>query len=106
MKFTEGAFKDRGYEVARDEFSAEPLIGGPWRVISNPVASREIVTKDVIADTMFQQLLLRPAEYSVIATFNLNGDYISDALAAQVGGIGIGIGIASGANIGDRVAVF
>ncbi len=102
MKFTEGAFKDWGYEVARDEFGAQPLNGGPWCVVKNPHTGDEIVIKDVIADAMLQQLLLRPEEYSVIATLNLNGDYISDALAAQVGGIGI----APGANIGDRVAIF
>ncbi len=93
MKFTEGAFRDWGYEVARDEYGAEELDGGPWHVIRKD--GREIVIKDVIADAFLQQILTRPAEYSVIATLNLNGDYISDALAAQVGGIGI----APGANI-------
>jgi isocitrate dehydrogenase len=95
MKFTEGAFRDWGYEVAGSEYGADLLDGGPWRVLKNPHTGREIVIKDVIADAMLQQILLRPAEYSVIATLNLNGDYISDALAAQVGGIGI----APGANI-------
>ena len=102
MKFTEGAFCDWGYEVARDDFSAEPLDGGPWHVIKNPNTGGDIVIKDVIADAMLQQILLRPAEYDVIATLNLNGDYISDALAAQVGGIGI----APGANLSDNIAIF
>lgn len=102
MKFTEGAFRDWGYEVARNEFGAKPLDGGPWHVMKNPKTGKDIVIKDVIADAFLQQILLRPADYSVIATLNLNGDYISDALAAQVGGIGI----APGANIGDRVALF
>ena len=102
MKFTEGAFKDWGYELAREEFGAEPLDGGPWHTFENPKTSRQIVIKDVIADAMLQQILTRPDEYSVIATMNLNGDYLSDALAAQVGGIGI----APGANIGDPVALF
>jgi isocitrate dehydrogenase len=102
MKFTEGAFKDWGYQVAAEQFGATPLDGGPWHVFKNPKTGKEIVVKDVIADAFLQQILLRPAEYSVIATLNLNGDYISDALAAQVGGIGI----APGANIGDGVAVF
>lgn len=102
MKFTEGAFKDWGYEVAAEEFGASPLDGGPWHSFKNPKTGKEIVVKDVIADAFLQQILLRPAEYSVVATLNLNGDYISDALAAQVGGIGI----APGANIGDGVAVF
>ena len=95
MKFTEGAFRDWGYEVAREKFGAQPLDGGPWHVMKNPRTGKEIVIKDVIADAMLQQILTRPAEYSVIATLNLNGDYISDALAAEVGGIGI----APGANI-------
>ena len=95
MKFTEGAFRDWGYELAANEFSATPLDGGPWHTMKNPKTGNEIVIKDVIADAMLQQIILRPAEYSVIATMNLNGDYISDALAAQVGGIGI----APGANI-------
>jgi isocitrate dehydrogenase len=102
MKFTEGAFKDWGYELARDEFGASLIDGGPWCSLKNPNTGREIIIKDVIADAMLQQILLRPAEYSVIATLNLNGDYLSDALAAQVGGIGI----APGANIGDEIAVF
>ncbi len=94
MKFTEGAFRDWGYEVARDDFGAEDLDGGPWQVITLD-NGREIIVKDVIADAMLQQILTRPDEYDIIATMNLNGDYISDALAAQVGGIGI----APGANI-------
>jgi len=102
MKFTEGAFKDWGYELARDEFGASLIEGGPWCAFKNPKTGKEIIIKDVIADAMLQQILLRPAEYSVIATLNLNGDYLSDALAAQVGGIGI----APGANLGDEVAVF
>ncbi|OAN18394.1 isocitrate dehydrogenase (NADP(+)) [Photobacterium jeanii] len=101
MKFTEGAFKDWGYEVAA-EFGAELLDGGPWMTLKNPNTGKEIVIKDCIADAFLQQILLRPAEYDVIATMNLNGDYVSDALAAQVGGIGI----APGANIGDGVALF
>ncbi len=102
MKFTEGAFKQWGYDVAVNEFGATPLDGGPWHAFTNPNTGKQIVIKDVIADAFLQQILLRPKEYSVIATLNLNGDYISDALAAQVGGIGI----APGANIGDGVAVF
>jgi len=102
MKFTEGAFKDWGYELARDEFGAKPLDGGPWHEFKNPKTGRQIILKDMIADAMLQQILTRPDEYSVIATMNLNGDYLSDALAAQVGGIGI----APGANIGDAVALF
>ena len=102
MKFTEGAFKDWGYELAREEFAAQPLDGGPWQVLKSPNGGGEIVIKDVIADAFLQQILLRPAEYDVIATLNLNGDYISDALAAQVGGIGI----APGANLSDTVAMF
>lgn len=102
MKFTEGAFKDWGYEVAVKHFDATPLDGGPWHVIKHPTTGNDIIIKDVIADAFLQQILLRPDEYSVIATLNLNGDYISDALAAQVGGIGI----APGANLGDGVAVF
>ncbi|MGE5691657.1 MAG: isocitrate/isopropylmalate family dehydrogenase, partial [Pseudomonadota bacterium] len=100
MKFTEGAFRDWGYALAEREFGATTLDGGPWMTID--ADGRSIVVKDVIADAFLQQILLRPAEYDVIATPNLNGDYISDALAAQVGGIGI----APGANIGDGVAVF
>ena len=95
MKFTEGGFRDWGYELAREEFGAQPLDGGPWHSFRDPQTGDEIVIKDVIADAMLQQLLTRPSEYDVIATLNLNGDYISDALAAQVGGIGI----APGANI-------
>ena len=100
MKYTEGAFRDWGYKLAKDEFGAKDYKGGPWQVIKN--GSNEIIIKDVIADAFLQQILLRPKEYSVIATMNLNGDYISDALAACVGGIGI----APGANIGDHCAVF
>ncbi|WP_370559453.1 NADP-dependent isocitrate dehydrogenase [Edwardsiella tarda] len=102
MKFTEGAFKDWGYQLARDEFGGEPIDGGPWVAVKNPRNGKTIVIKDVIADAFLQQILLRPAEYDVIACMNLNGDYISDALAAQVGGIGI----APGANIGDACALF
>jgi isocitrate dehydrogenase len=102
MKFTEGAFKTWGYELARQEFGAVEIDGGPWCSFKNPKTGKEIVVKDVIADAFLQQILLRPAEYSVIATLNLNGDYISDALAAQVGGIGM----APGANLSDRVALF
>jgi len=102
MKFTEGAFADWGYELAREEFGAQPIDGGPWCSFKNPNTGKEIVVKDVIADAMLQQILLRPAEYDVIATLNLNGDYLSDALAAQVGGIGI----APGANLSDEVALF
>jgi len=102
MKFTEGAFKDWGYQLAREEFGAELLDGGPWMTMKNPKTGKQIIIKDVIADAFLQQILLRPNEYDVIATMNLNGDYISDALAAQVGGIGI----APGANIGDGVALF
>jgi isocitrate dehydrogenase len=95
MKFTEGAFREWGYELAKREFGAVELDGGPWLTFKNPNTGRDIVVKDVIADAMLQQILTRPAEYNVVATLNLNGDYISDALAAQVGGIGI----APGANI-------
>lgn len=102
MKFTEGSFRDWGYELARDEFGAELIDGGPWCSFKNPKTGKEIVIKDNIADAFLQQILLRPEEYSVIATLNLNGDYISDALAAQVGGIGI----APGANLSDTVAMF
>ncbi len=102
MKFTEGAFCQWGYEVAREEFGATPKDGGPWHAFPNPRNGHEIIVKDIIADNFLQQILLRPEEYDVIATLNLNGDYISDALAAQVGGIGI----APGGNIGDGVAVF
>lgn len=102
MKFTEGGFKDWGYAVATEKFGAQPFQGGPWQVLKNPKTGQDIVIKDVIADAFLQQILLRPEEYSVIATLNLNGDYISDALAAQVGGIGI----APGANLSDNVAMF
>ncbi len=102
MKFTEGAFKDWGYELAKKEFGAKDYQGGPWMEITNPKTGEPIIIKDVIADAFLQQILLRPAEYSVIATLNLNGDYISDSLAAQVGGIGI----APGANMSDNIAVF
>jgi isocitrate dehydrogenase len=102
MKYTEGAFCQWGYDVARTEFGASEKDGGPWLTFNNPVTGREIIIKDVIADNFLQQILMRPEDYDVIATLNLNGDYISDALAAQVGGIGI----APGANIGDAVAVF
>jgi isocitrate dehydrogenase len=102
MKFTEGAFKNWGYELAKEEFGAVEIDGGPWCAFKNPHTGREIVVKDVIADAFLQQILLRPKEYSVIATLNLNGDYISDALAAQVGGIGM----APGANLSDSVAMF
>lgn len=102
MKFTEGAFKEWGYEVARENFGAELLDGGPWMHLKNPNTGKDIVIKDVIADAFLQQILLRPMDYSVIATMNLNGDFISDALAAQVGGIGI----APGANLSDEVGLF
>ena len=102
MKFTEGAFKEWGYELAKTEFGATEIDSGPWCRFSNPNTGKEIVIKDVIADAFLQQILLRPEEYDVIATLNLNGDYISDALAAQVGGIGI----APGANLSDTVALF
>jgi isocitrate dehydrogenase len=102
MKFTEGAFRNWGYQLAREEFGAAELNGGPWMSFRNPITGKDIVIKDVIADNFLQQVLLRPEEYDVIATLNLNGDYISDALAAQVGGIGI----APGGNIGHGTAVF
>ncbi|MEM9172868.1 MAG: NADP-dependent isocitrate dehydrogenase [Pseudomonadota bacterium] len=102
MKYTEGAFCQWGYQVAAEDFGAELKDGGPWMSFNNPRTGREIIVKDVIADNFLQQILLRPEEYDVIATLNLNGDYISDALAAQVGGIGI----APGANIGDGIGVF
>jgi isocitrate dehydrogenase len=102
MKFTEGAFRDYGYALAHKEFGAELVDGGPWMKFKNPRTGNDIIVKDVIADAFLQQILLRPAEYDVIATLNLNGDYISDALAAQVGGIGI----APGANLSDSVAMF
>ena len=102
MKFTEGGFRDWAYDLAKNEFGAQPIDGGPWCKFTNPKTGREIVVKDAIADAFLQQILLRPAEYDVIATCNLNGDYVSDALAAQVGGIGI----APGANLSDEVAMF
>ncbi|MBT0627101.1 NADP-dependent isocitrate dehydrogenase [Pseudomonas fluorescens] len=102
MKFTEGAFKEWAYEVAAEEFGATLLDGGPWMQFKNPKTGKDVVVKDAIADAMLQQILLRPAEYDVIATLNLNGDYLSDALAAEVGGIGI----APGANLSDTVAMF
>jgi isocitrate dehydrogenase len=102
MKFTEGAFKNWGYELVKEEFGGLEIDGGPWCSFKSPKSGKEIIVKDVIADAFLQQILLRPAEYSVIATLNLNGDYISDALAAEVGGIGI----APGANLSDTVAMF
>ena len=102
MKFTEGGFRDWGYALAQKEFGAELIDGGPWMRLKNPKTGRDILIKDAITDAFLQQVLLRPAEYSVIATLNLNGDYISDAVAAQVGGIGI----APGANLSDSVAMF
>ena len=102
MKFAEGGFRDWGYELAMKEFGAQLVDGGPWCKFKNPKTGKDIIVKDVIADAFLQQILLRPNEYSVIATLNLNGDYISDALAAQVGGIGI----APGANMSDSIAMF
>jgi len=102
MKFTEGGFRDWGYALAQKEFGAELIDGGPWMKFKSPKSGKDITVKDSIADAFLQQILLRPAEYSVIATLNLNGDYVSDALAAQVGGIGI----APGANLSDTVAMF
>jgi len=102
MKFTEGAFKEWAYEIAAEEFGATLLDGGPWMQFKNPRTGKNVIVKDAIADAMLQQILLRPAEYDVIATLNLNGDYLSDALAAEVGGIGI----APGANLSDTVAMF
>lgn len=102
MKFTEGGFKTWGYELAKQEFGAVEINGGPWCSFKNPKTGKEIIVKDVIADNFLQQILLRPEDYSVVATLNLNGDYISDALAAQVGGIGI----APGANLSDTIAMF
>ncbi len=102
MKYTEGGFRDFAYALAQKEFGAQPIDGGPWCKFKNPKTGRDIIVKDAIADAFLQQILLRPAEYDVIATLNLNGDYISDALAAQVGGIGI----APGANLSDNYAVF
>ena len=102
MKYTEGGFRDWGYALAQSEFGAQLVDGGPWCKFKNPKTGSEIIVKDVIADAFLQQIILRPNEYSVIATLNLNGDYISDALAAQVGGIGI----APGANLSDSIAMF
>ena len=102
MKYTEGAFCQWGYQVAQEDFGAQPKDGGPWLAFNNPRTGKEIIVKDVIADNFLQQILLRPEQYDVIATLNLNGDYISDALAAQVGGIGI----PPGANIGEGIGVF
>ena len=102
MKFTEGGFRDWAYALAQKEFGAELIDGGPWCKFKNPKTGRDITVKDSIADSFLQQILLRPVEYSVIATLNLNGDYISDALSAQVGGIGI----APGGNLSDSVAMF
>lgn len=102
MKYTEGGFRDWAYALAKNEFGAELIDGGPWMKFKNPKTGREVIVKDAIADAFLQQILLRPAEYDVIATLNLNGDYVSDALAAQVGGIGI----APGANLSDTVAMF
>src|SRR5258707_4549405 len=102
MKYTEGAFRDFGYQVARDFYGAIELDGGPWMVIPEGKPGAGLIIKDAIADAFLQQILLRPTEYDVVATLNLNGDYLSDALAAQVGGIGI----APGANMSDEVAMF
>ena len=102
MKFTEGSFKEWGYDLSSDKYGAVEIDGGPWRSFKNPITGKDIIIKDVIADAFLQQILTRPEEYSVIATLNLNGDYISDALAAEVGGIGI----APGANLGDEIALF
>tara|TARA_B100001250_G_scaffold362719_1_gene341620 strand:- start:324 stop:1136 length:813 start_codon:yes stop_codon:yes gene_type:complete len=101
MKFTEGGFRDWGYQLAKDEFGAVELDGGPWCTLTNPITGNQILIKDVIADAMLQQVLTRPREYGVLTTMNLNGDYISDALAAQVGGIGI----APGANINYNTGI-
>ena len=102
MKFTEGAFRDWGYELTMNSYNGELLDGGPWVTVKNPKTNKNIIVKDVICDAFLQQILTRPKEYDVIATMNLNGDYVSDALAACVGGIGI----APGANIGDESALF
>ncbi|OQX07082.1 MAG: NADP-dependent isocitrate dehydrogenase [Thiothrix lacustris] len=102
MKFTEGAFKNWGYELAKEEFGAVEIDGGPWCKMTNPNTGKTILVNDVIADNFLQQILLRPEDYSVVATLNLNGDFVSDALAAQVGGIGI----APGANLSDTIAMF
>ena len=102
MKYTEGAFRDWGYELAKDEFGAQLIDQGPWCQFKNPNTGKNIIIKDVIADAFLQQILLRPEDFDIVATMNLNGDYISDALAAQVGGIGI----APGANLNEEMAVF
>jgi isocitrate dehydrogenase len=102
MKYTEGAFRDWGYALAQREFGAQPIDGGPWCRLKNPKTGKDIIIKDSITDAFLQQILMRPADYSVVATLNLNGDYISDALAAQVGGIGI----APGANMSESIACF
>jgi isocitrate dehydrogenase len=102
MKFTEGGFKKWGYELAKNEFAATELNRGPWLSFKNPKSGGDIIVKDVIADAFLQNILLHPEDYDVVATLNLNGDYISDALAAQVGGIGI----APGANMSDTIALF
>ncbi|MEX1199768.1 MAG: NADP-dependent isocitrate dehydrogenase [Methylophaga sp.] len=102
MKFTEGGFKQWGYDLAEKEFAAKPLDGGPWKVFNNPETGKQIVVKDSIADAFLQEILLHPSDYDVVATLNLNGDYISDALAAQVGGIGI----SPGANLSDTIGMF
>ena len=102
MKFTEGAFKQWGYDLAEKEFAAQPLAGGPWKTFKSPKTGKQIIIKDSIADAFLQEILLHPLDYDVVATLNLNGDYISDALAAQVGGIGI----SPGANLSDTVAMF
>tara|TARA_B100000683_G_scaffold127193_1_gene124810 strand:- start:356 stop:1609 length:1254 start_codon:yes stop_codon:yes gene_type:complete len=102
MKFTEGAFRDWGYDLSKNSYGGKEIDDGPWQEIVNPNNGKKIVIKDVICDAFLQQILLRPTEYDVIATMNLNGDYISDALAAMVGGIGI----APGANISDKYAIF
>jgi isocitrate dehydrogenase len=102
MKFTEGGFKQWGYDLAKAEFGATNIDGGPWMTMKNPNTGADIVIKDVIADAFLQNILLYPEDYDVVATLNLNGDYISDALAAQVGGIGI----APGANMSDTIALF
>lgn len=102
MKFTEGAFKQWGYDLAEKEFAAQPLAGGPWKTLKSPKSGKQIIIKDSIADAFLQEILLHPLDFDVVATLNLNGDYISDALAAQVGGIGI----SPGANLSDTVAMF
>ncbi|MDH5591733.1 MAG: isocitrate/isopropylmalate family dehydrogenase, partial [Gammaproteobacteria bacterium] len=102
MKFTEGAFKQWGYDLAENEFGAKAIDGGEWKSFKNPNTGKDIVIKDCIADAFLQEILLHPSAYDVVATLNLNGDYVSDALAAQVGGIGI----SPGANLSDAVAMF